>query len=150
MSHSTPLSFKITGINHIGLAPKDPERARWFFETALGLTHLGDEIVHEQKVNTRMYASGGVPFPTRLEVLVPTPPGEGAVAKFLEKKGSGIHHLALAVDNVVAVLQHLKSLNVKLIDSEPRTGAHNTLIAFVHPESTGGLLVELVQEAQHT
>lgn len=142
--------FQILGVNHIGLAPKDPERARWFFQTALGLQHLGDEAVQEQHVNTQMFASSSSGFATRLEVLVPTTPGAGAVGKFLDKKGSGIHHVALAVDDVAAVVQHLKTIGVKLIDEQPRWGAHQTLIAFVHPESTGGLLVELVQETAKT
>ena len=70
----------------------------------------------------------------------------GPIAKFLEKKGSGIHHVALTVTGLVPLLAHLKSLGVKLIDESPRPGAHHTLIAFVHPESTGGLLVELVEQ----
>lgn len=136
--------FTIRGVNHIGLAPKDPERARWFFEIALGLNHLGDERVLEQKVDTRMFDTEAVS--TRLEILVPTAPGEGAIGKFLEKKGSGIHHVALAVDDVASAIAHLMKLGVKMIDETPRAGAHNTNIAFVHPEATGGLLVELVQE----
>jgi methylmalonyl-CoA/ethylmalonyl-CoA epimerase len=74
------------------------------------------------------------------------PAGEGAIGKFLEKKGSGVHHVALAVDDVARAVEHLISLGVKMIDETPRRGAHDTRIAFVHPEATGGLLVELVQE----
>jgi methylmalonyl-CoA/ethylmalonyl-CoA epimerase len=146
VSTDRPRPFEIRGVNHIGLAPKDPERARWFFETALGLGHLGDELVADQKVDTRMFSSGSGAYPTRLEVLVPSPAGEGAIGKFLEKKGSGVHHVALAVDDVARAVEHLISLGVKMIDETPRRGAHDTRIAFVHPEATGGLLVELVQE----
>lgn len=139
-----PRPFRVQGVNHLGLAPKDPERARWFFETVLGLSHLGDESVLEQKVNTRMFDTGL--SSARLEVLIPSAPGEGAVGKFLDKKGSGIHHVALAVDDVCKAVAHLMRLGVKMIDETPRHGAHNTKIAFVHPEATGGLLVELVEE----
>jgi methylmalonyl-CoA/ethylmalonyl-CoA epimerase len=77
---------------------------------------------------------------------VPLEPGQGPVGKFLEKRGGGIHHLAFSVDNIEAVLAHLKTSGVKLIDQKPRKGAHQTKIIFVHPDSTGGLLIEFVQE----
>jgi methylmalonyl-CoA/ethylmalonyl-CoA epimerase len=140
--------FAILGVNHLGLAPKDAEKARWFFTVALALPALGDELVHEQQVHTVMIGSSrsGTTAAARLEILVPTPSGAGAVGKFLEKKGSGIHHVALTVTGLVPLLAHLQSLGVRLIDAAPRPGAHRTRIAFVHPESTGGLLVELVEE----
>jgi methylmalonyl-CoA/ethylmalonyl-CoA epimerase len=79
-------------------------------------------------------------------MLVPNPPGAGPVGKYLAKRGGGIHHLALGVDDVDAVLAHLRAHGVRLIDETPRRGAHATRIVFVHPESTGGLLIEFVQE----
>ena len=143
-------AFRCLGINHVGLAPKDPARAQWFFGTALGLPSLGDELVAEQQVLTAMFGTvtgDQPPQHSRLEVLKPEPEGAGAIGKFLEKKGSGVHHVAVGVKGLVALISHLESLGVRMIDRTPRPGAHHTRIAFVHPESTGGLLVELVEEA---
>lgn len=147
--------IRVLGINHVGLAPKDPAKARWFFTEALGLPPLGDELVLEQKTMTVMIGSSslaeGAPINAfvnpadRLEILSPHA-GEGPIGAFLEKKGSGIHHIALTVDDVTAAVARLKTLGCRLVDETPRRGAHETLIAFVHPEATGGLLVELVQE----
>lgn len=146
-----PTTFRCRGVNHIGLAPRDPERARWFFSEALGLSALGDELVAEQQVLTVMVDSASPSHtaapPPRLEILVPEPAGAGAVGKFLEKKGAGIHHVALAVEGLEALIAHLLGKGVRMIDAAPRAGAHHTRVAFVHPESTGGLLVELVEEA---
>jgi len=155
---ATPLGFKLLGVNHIGLAPKDPARARWFFTEALGLSHLGDELVPSQQTLTAMLASEdagaaaeGVARP-RLEILIPTQDAKGAavgpIAQFLAKKGSGVHHIALAVSDVEKAVARMLALGVKMIDQVPRPGAHHTKIAFVHPEGTGGLLVELVEEAK--
>lgn len=141
-------TFKIYGVNHVGLAPKDPVKARWFFCEVLGIADLGAELVASQQTHTQMLDPvGKTPGPRfeRLEILAPQD-GQGPIAKFLEKKGSGIHHIALAVSDVAAAIAHCKQLGVKMIDETPRPGAHKTSIAFVHPESTGGLLVELVQE----
>lgn len=140
---------RVRGVNHIGLAPKDPVKARWFFTEALGLSHLGDELVREQETLTIMFGTtqGDSPAPSgqRLEVLIPSPDGAGPIAKFLEKKGAGVHHVALTVEGLDQLLESLKAKGVRLIDERPRQGAHHTRIAFVHPESTGGLLVELVE-----
>ncbi|MBM4251948.1 MAG: methylmalonyl-CoA epimerase [Deltaproteobacteria bacterium] len=146
-SESSPARQYIVGINHLGLAPKDPERARWFFQDILGLPHLGDELVNEQQTLTRMFAAFvSPPDPVeRLEILVPSPEGAGAVGAFLAKKGSGIHHLALTVRDLDTLIAHLISKGVRMVDQAPRNGAHQTRIAFVHPESTGGLLIELVE-----
>lgn len=142
--------FKILGINHVGLAPKDAAKARWFFETALGLPSLGDELVQDQQTLTTMIdslsAAGLRPATPRLEILAPEDGTLGPIAKFLEKKGSGIHHVALNVTGIDAAIARLTGLGVRMIDAVPRRGAHNTKIAFAHPESTGGLLVELVEE----
>jgi methylmalonyl-CoA/ethylmalonyl-CoA epimerase len=142
--------FTVRGVNHIGLAAKDPARAKWFFETALGLAPLGEELVQEQQVTTVMLGSsdtGETPVtPPRLEILIPEPAGAGPIGKYLETRGSGIHHVALAVTGLEALLARLKTLGVRLIDETPRRGAHKTRIAFVHPASAGGLLVELVEE----
>jgi methylmalonyl-CoA/ethylmalonyl-CoA epimerase len=145
----TTSGFRIEGINHVGLAPKDPEKARWFLREVLGLSFLGEELVKDQKTNTIMFTAlpeGASAAQDRLEILAPEGGTEGPIAKFLEKKGSGIHHIALSVDSVDSALAHLKAKGVRLVDETPRPGAHQTRIAFVHPEATGGLLIELVEE----
>ena len=140
------LPFEVLGVDHTGLAPKDPAKTHSFFSKILHLPHLGNEFIADQKTNTDIFGSSenvGHSGTTRLEILIDQ--GNGPVGKFLEKKGSGIHHIALRVSDVASALTYLKSQNVKLIDEIPRCGAHKTLIGFIHPESTGGLLIELVQ-----
>lgn len=139
------MNFNIVGINHIGLAPKDPQQTKLFFSEALGLPFKGKEEVKDQKVNTLMFSSDHNKKASNLEILVPTDEAS-VIQKFLDKRGSGIHHVALTVDNINNAIEHLESKGINMIDSAPRTGAHNTLVAFVHPRSTGGILVELVQE----
>lgn len=147
--------FKVLGINHLGLAAKDPQKCAWFLKDCLGLDHLGGELVVQQKTMTDMFLAltndsgrGAEAFPSRLEIVSPQAgTSDGPISKFIEKKGGGIHHVALAVDNVAQAIAHLKAKGVRLIDEVPRPGAHQTSIAFVHPESTGGILVELVQES---
>lgn len=155
-NESKTRSFRIIGINHLGLAPKDPSKARTFFTNVLGLGFLGEELVKEQMTNTVMIDSAtaaSAKIPTgrpMLEILEnetgPDGPKPGPIAKFLAKKGSGIHHVALQVDNLDAALTYMEANGIQMIDSTPRPGSHNTRIAFIHPESTGGLLVELVQQ----
>jgi len=142
------MEFKVLGINHIGLAPKDPAKLKQFFTVLLGLEDLGSELVSEQKTLTHMFRSAHInsTIEPRLESLQPSPEGDGPIAQFLAKRGSGVHHIALAVSNVDAAIRHLLSKNIRMIDQQARTGAHKTKIAFVHPESTGGILVELVEE----
>lgn len=142
--------MRVLGINHIGIAPKDLGQARWFFEDVLGLIYDGHEVVTSQKTSTHMYASCVSPQSEsvpRLELLEACPIGEGPIAKHLATRGSGVHHIALSVDDLESVLDHLKKLKVKMIDEEVKAGAHGTKVAFVHPHSTGGFLVELVEEA---
>jgi len=127
-------------VSHIGVAVRDLEKAKEIFRT-LGLEVEGEEVVEDQKVKVAFIPVGE----TRIELLEATSP-DSPVAKFIEKKGEGVHHLALGVDNVEAMLEELKAKGVRLVDEKPRRGAHNTLIAFLHPKSTGGLLLELCQE----
>ncbi len=129
-------------VSHIGVAVKDLEKAKEIFRT-LGLEVEGEEVVEDQKVKVAFIPVGE----TRIELLEATSP-DSPVARFIEKRGEGVHHLALGVDNVEAMLEELKAKGVKLVDEKPRKGAHNTLIAFLHPKSTGGLLLELCQEEE--
>ena len=140
--------MQIQGINHIGIAAKDVEKAKWFFDEVLELKLLGVEPVAPQKTNTIMFDSANTPAPSlaRLEILENIPGEDGPIKKFLEKKGAGLHHIALTVDNVSDAIAHMQNHNVEMIDTTPRPGAHQTQIAFVHPRSTGGFLVELVEE----
>ncbi len=139
--------MKILGINHIGIAAKDPIKAQQFFKDVLGLPFLGTELVLEQKTNTIMFQASveSKPLESRLEILQNQDGEEGPIKKFIDTKGGGIHHIALHVDNLEEALRELTAKQVELIDKVPRKGAHHTRIAFIHPRATGGILVELVQ-----
>ena len=143
--------MKVLGINHIGLASQDPERTRWFLRDVLGLPCEGEELVASQKTNTIMFGCQGVDprNGSRLEILENQPGEDGPIAKYLEKKGGGIHHLAVSVASIDDALKAMRSHNVQMIDETPRDGAHHTSIAFVHPKATGGILVELVEQSNH-
>ncbi len=132
--------MKILRINHLGLAPKNPLQAIDFFQNVLQLPNHGEETIENQNVLVNMFACEN----SQLEILTPTSV-ESPIAKFLQAKGSGIHHIALEVDNLEQWLEYLKNKEIPLIDNEPRLGAHHTRIAFIHPKATGGILVELVQ-----
>jgi methylmalonyl-CoA epimerase len=134
--------LKILKVNHLGIVPKDPQQTHKFLDEMLFLKSDGAESVEDQKVFVDFFAVGS----TRLEILTPTS-DDSPVAQYLAKRGSGIQHVALEVDDLGAWLIHLKNKGVELVDQEPRRGAHNTLIAFIHPRSTGGILIELVQES---
>ncbi|NOY44913.1 MAG: methylmalonyl-CoA epimerase [Deltaproteobacteria bacterium] len=128
-------------INHIGIAVPDIEAAAEFYTKHLGLELGGVEEVPDQKVKVAFLPIGEV----RLELVQPTSP-ESPVAKFLERNGPGFHHIAYQVDDVAAEVERLKAEGVRMVDQTPRSGAHNTRIAFVHPKASGGVLTELVQE----
>ena len=140
--------MNILGISHIGIAAKDPKKSAWFFKEVLGLPFEGEELVAPQKTNTIMFGSqtqsGG--SQSRLEILENQEGEDGPIKKYLEKKGGGIHHIALQVDDVKSAIARMLEFEVEMIDQTPRDGAHKTKIAFVHPRSTGGILVELVEE----
>lgn len=141
--------MKVLGINHIGLAAKDPDKARWFLGEVLGLECFGEELVAEQKTNTVMFdsATDEPRTQSRLEILVNHGGEDGPIATFIAKRGGGIHHLAVTVADIDAALEHMAAHQVEMIDQTPRRGAHHTRIAFVHPRSTGGLLIELVEQS---
>ena len=127
-------------INHLGIATKDIDEALKFWSDALGLENVHTEIVEDQKVRVAMLPIGE----SRIELLEPTSE-DSPISKFLEKRGPGIHHIAVEVDDIAASLAQLKSQGMRLIDENPRIGAEGCLVAFVHPSSTNGVLLELVQ-----
>jgi methylmalonyl-CoA/ethylmalonyl-CoA epimerase len=128
-------------IDHIGIATRGIEEALGFWRDALGLEVGHTETVEEQGVRVAMLPLGE----PRVELLEPTGP-DTPVAKFLEKRGPGIHHVALRVADISAALARLKAEGARLIDEEPRVGAGGYLVAFVHPAASGGVLLELVQD----
>ena len=127
-----------TVIDHIGIAVKDINEALKFWEATMGIKCHGIEEVAEQKVKTAFLPLKD----TEIELLEPTSP-ESPVAKFIEAKGEGIHHMAIRVDNLEAALAELKEKGIRLIDEKPRCGAGGAKIAFLHPKATGGILLEL-------
>ncbi|HPF83828.1 hypothetical protein SDC9_185356 [bioreactor metagenome] len=130
--------MKPTVVDHIGIAVKSIDDALAFWQSALGVKCTGVEEVEEQKVKTAFLPIGD----TEVELLEATS-DESPVAKFIEKKGEGIHHLAIRVENLEAALAELKEKGIRLIDETPRYGAGGAKIAFVHPKSTGGILLEI-------
>jgi len=131
-------------INHIGIAVKSLETSIPFYRDQLGMSFEGTEEVVEQKVKVAFFQIGE----SRIELLEPTT-DDSPIAKFLEKKGEGVHHMAYEVDDVGIALAEMKEQGVRLIDETPRLGAHNSLIAFLHPKSTGGVLTEICQMGKH-
>lgn len=130
-------------INHLGIATKGIDEALKFWSDALGLENVHTEIVEDQKVRVAMLPIGE----SRVELLEPTSE-DSPISKFLEKRGGGIHHIAVEVDDIEASLAKLKSQGMRLIDESPRIGAEGCLVAFVHPGSTSGVLLELVQTTE--
>ncbi|HHW17684.1 MAG TPA: methylmalonyl-CoA epimerase [Firmicutes bacterium] len=128
-------------IHHLGIAVKDLELAKKTLEDALGLVTSAVEEVPTQKVRVAFVPVGE----SRLELLEPTQE-DSTVQKFLETRGEGFHHIAFETDDLEADLKKAESHGLRLIDKEPRPGAHGTKVAFIHPKSTFGLLIELVQE----
>jgi methylmalonyl-CoA/ethylmalonyl-CoA epimerase len=127
-------------IEHIGIATRSLDESLAFWRDALGLEVKHTEVVEDQGVRVAMLPVGE----PRIELLEPTS-DESPVAKFLEKRGAGIHHIAVRVPDIRAALARLGAGGARLIDAEPRTGAGGCLVAFVHPASTGGVLLELVE-----
>jgi len=128
-------------LSHIGIAVSDLNRAADVFALILNRDPDGYEEVADQKIKTAIFAAGE----SRLELLEGTS-DDSPISKFLEKRGPGIHHLALEVDDIEAELARLKAAGIRLIDEKPRKGAEGALIAFIHPKDTAGILVELQQK----
>lgn len=128
-------------IDHIGIATKGIDEASAFWRETLGVEIGATEEVNEQGVRVAMLAVGE----SRIELLEATH-DKSPIAKFLEKRGPGIHHIALRVGDIRAALNRLKASGARLIDETPRIGAGGCLVAFIHPTATGGVLVELVED----
>ncbi len=136
------MAFKILGVDHIGIAVNDLDETQNFW-TAIGLPCTGQETVAEQKVTTTFNPT---PNGSEIELLAATEP-DSPIAKFIEKNGGrgGIQHIALRVDDLPAAIAELQEKGIRMIDTKPRKGAGGADIAFVHPKSTFGVLLELCQ-----
>ena len=128
-------------LDHVGIAVGDLERALAFYRDVLGLEVEPFADVPAQRVRAHFIAVGE----STLELLEATT-GDSPIARFVAKRGPGLHHVCLRVDDIVAALAELKQRGVRLIDETPRSGAHHSLVAFIHPESAHGVLVELKQQ----
>jgi methylmalonyl-CoA/ethylmalonyl-CoA epimerase len=132
----------VSTLNHIGIAVRSLDERRRVYE-ALGLLLDGEETVPEQKVRVAFLPVEG----TRIELLEPSAP-DSPIAGFLEKRGEGLHHLCFQVDDVVATMSRLRGQGFALLSAEPQAGAHGARVCFIHPKSTGGVLIELWQDAK--
>src|SRR5438128_2357606 len=129
-----------TVLDHVGIAVSDLAAAIAFYRDALGLEIEGSEDVASQRVRAHFIATGE----SKLELLEGTAP-DSPISKYIEKRGPGLHHITLRVDDIAAALEHLKARGVRLIDERPRPGAEGATVAFIHPSSANGVLVELKQ-----
>lgn len=132
--------MKVLKIDHIGIAVKSLKETKKLYEELLGLDFAGQETVEEQKVTTGFFPVGD----SEIELLESTSP-DGPIAKFLEKRGPGFQHIAFRVEDINQALSELKEKGIRLIDEKPRKGAGGARIAFLHPKSTYGVLVELCE-----
>ncbi|WHY65605.1 methylmalonyl-CoA epimerase [Neobacillus sp. SuZ13] len=131
----------IKKVDHIGIAVKSIEKALPFYTDVLNLPLIGTEEVDTQKVKVAFLQAGS----TKLELLEPTSE-ESAIAKFIEKRGEGIHHVALGVDSIEERIREIKEQGIRMIDEQSRPGAGGANIAFMHPKSTSGVLFELCEK----
>ena len=131
----------VNKIEHIGIAVKNIEESNVLFEKLLGVPSYKSEEVESEGVLTSFFQTGT----NKIELLMATNP-ESPIAKFLEKKGEGIHHIAFDVDDIIAEIERLKSEGFVLINEVPKKGADNKLVVFLHPKNINGVLVELCQE----
>ncbi len=132
--------FKILGIEHVGIAVENLKGISNLFSDILGLEFKGSEEVKDQHVTTDIYNTGN----GKVEFIKATAP-ESPISSFINKRGEGMHHIAFQVDNIKAALDYLKGQGIQLIDEIPRIGAEGFSIAFIHPKSTGGVLIELCE-----
>ena len=128
-------------IEHLGIAVKDSTASARLFELLLGVAPYKREKVESEKVETIFYTLG----PNKIELLLSTDP-DGTIAKFIDKKGEGFHHVAIAVDDIYAEINRLTEAGFTFVNPIPKRGADNKLICFLHPKSTNGMLIELCQD----
>ena len=128
-------------IEHIGIAVKDLEVSNTLFEKLFGVPAYKSEVVESEGVTTSFFLNG----PNKIELLAATNP-ESPIAKFIEKKGEGIHHIAFDVEDIVSEIARLQEEGFVVLNEIPKKGADNKLVAFLHPKSTNGVLIELCQE----
>jgi methylmalonyl-CoA/ethylmalonyl-CoA epimerase len=133
--------IKIKGIDHVAVAVADIDDALRKYKEVLGLEVREREVVASQKTEAALLPIGG----SNVELI--SPKGNDGLARFLEKRGPGLHHIAIEVEGIESALAFLKALGVPLIDEAPRAGARGHKVAFVHPKATGGVLIELVEPA---
>lgn len=131
----------ISGIEHLGFAVSNPQEALTVFEKLLEKPSYKSEEVESENVKTHFFRLGE----SQIELLESTDP-EGVISKYIEKRGQGMHHVALKTDNILEEITRLQSLGFQFINPVPKKGADNKLIVFLHPRSTAGVLVELCQE----
>lgn len=129
-------------IEHIGIAVANIEEGEALYKKLLGVASYKREVVESEGVVTSFFRQG----PNKIELIAPLVAGEGPVGKYLEKKGPGMHHIAYATVDILAEMERLKSEGFTLLSDEPKQGADNKLVCFVHPKSAGGVLMELCQE----
>ncbi|WP_133537998.1 methylmalonyl-CoA epimerase [Tenacibaculum caenipelagi] len=130
-------------IEHIGIAVKDLEKSNALFASLFGEAHYKIEEVASEGVKTSFFKSG----PNKIELLEASNPNS-PIAKFIEKKGEGIHHIAFAVDNIKEEIKRLQNEGFIVLNETPKKGADNKLVAFLHPKTTNGVLIELCQEIE--
>ena len=135
------MNFKVLAIEHVAIAVEDISEPADLFGNLLGIEHTSTERIDDQKVITDIFDTGS----GKIELIKATS-DDSPITKFLDSRGPGVHHIAFRVDNLALALKELSESGVALIDSEPRGGAEGMLIAFLHPKSTKGVLVELCQK----
>ena len=133
--------MKVIGIEHIGIAVKDLEKNASFWKNIIGLKHRGVEDVDSHGVLTDIYDTGS----GKIELLVSKYP-DSPISKFIKKRGTGIHHICLIVEDIDEAIEHMNKNKIKLIGDKPTIGAENHKVIFIHPRSTGGILVELAEK----
>ena len=133
--------MKVIGIEHIGIAVKDLGSSASFWKSIIGLKHWGTEVVDGQGVLTDIYDTGS----GKIELLVSKYPNS-PISRFIKKRGTGIHHICLNVEDINVAIEHMNKNKIKLIGDKPTIGAENHKVIFIHPRSTGGVLVELAEK----
>ena len=135
------MSHHLVHIEHLGIAVKDIKAGNALYTKLLGVPPYKEEVVESEGVRTSFFKAG----PNKIELLEATSP-DSAIAKFIEKRGEGIHHVAYAVEDIAAEMDRLKSEGFRLLNDAPKAGADNKWVCFLHPKDAGGTLIELCQE----